>query len=50
MYVNLEQSKGDQIGRVWAIWAIFLALVEFFLQKTSNGLGEILAEKKTPKI
>jgi hypothetical protein len=46
-YFELVASQGDQIGRNFAIWAIFFGIGRIFFQKKSPiDLGEILAEKK----
>jgi hypothetical protein len=46
-----QYRQGDQIGRNFAIWVIFYVIGQmFFLKKSPNDLGEILAMKKSPKI
>jgi hypothetical protein len=48
---NLIPRQGDQIGRNFAIWAIFYGIGRiFFYKKSPNHLGKILAMKKLPKI
>ena len=47
----VQYNQGDQIGRNFAIWAIFYGVGRIFFQKKQpNDLGEILAMKKQPKI
>jgi hypothetical protein len=46
-----EHQQGDQIGRNFAIWAKFCGIGRIFSRKKSpNDLGEILTQKKSPKI
>jgi hypothetical protein len=43
---TFDESQCDQIGKNFAISKYFLALGNFFKNKSPNDLGEIFAKKK----